>query len=317
VHHHNLPEFYRTALLKAGDAAGGPVPEWDADISLSIMENLDIGISILSLSAPGAEIAGNQLEGRDLARKCNDSTHELITEQPTRFGQFGALPSLTDTSGAIAEIEYTLDVLQCDGVTLFSSYDGKYLGHRDFAPIWAELDKRSAVVFVHPTHSPAPTIWASPLLPQPMIDYPHETTRAACDLITSGRKRQYPNCKVILSHAGGNLVYMTNRLMALSTVMFADLIPEGAPRGDEIIEDAKSFYFDTALGGTPNILDTLLKWAPADRILFGSDSPYATIEAEWNTKAMDEYPMEEEMRQKIYRDNALRLFPRLSARAKL
>ena len=99
--------------------------------------------------------------------------------------------------------------------------------------------------------------------------------------------------------------------------MFADLIPEGAPRGEEIIEDAKSFYFDIALGGTPNILDTLLKWAPADRIMYGSDSPYATIEAEWNDKAMDEYPMGEELRQKIYRDNALRLFPRLSARANL
>lgn len=313
IHHHTLPEFYRTALSAAGDVTGAPVQPWDEDITLSTMEKQGIEIAVLSLSAPGAEIAGSQAKGRALARKWNDYTYGLCISQPTRFGHFGALPSLIDTEGAIAEIHYALDELKCDGITLFTSYDGKYLGHEDFAPIWVELNKRSAVVFVHPCHSPAPTIWASPLLPQPIIDFPHETTRAACDLITSGRKRQNPNCKVILSHAGGTLPYLASRVELLCTTLFGALNVPGAPRGEQIREDAKSFYFDTALSGTANILDTFLKWVPPDRILFGSDSPYATVEAEVNTKSLSEYPMEEKLRQKIYRDNALKLIPRLNA----
>ena len=314
VHHHTLPKFYRAALSAAGDVSGAPVQHWDEDTTLSIMEKQDIGIAVLSLSAPGAEIAGSHAEGRALARKWNDYTHSLCISQPTRFGHFGALPSLIDALGTIAEIQYALDELKCDGVTLFTSYDGKYLGHKDFAPIWAELNKRSAVVFVHPCHSPSPTVWASPLLPQPIIDFPHETTRAACDLIISGRKRQNPNCKVILSHAGGTLPYLASRVEALCTTLFGTLSVPGAPRGEQIMEDAKSFYFDTALSGTANILDTFLKWAPPDRILFGSDSPYATLEAEWNTKSLGEYSMKEKLRQDIYRDNALKLIPRFGAR---
>lgn len=315
VHNHTVPEFYRTALSAAGWRVGAPAQHWDEDTTLSSMEKQDIGIAVLSLSAPGAKVAGSHAEGRALARKWNDYTHGLCISRPTRFGHFGALPSLSDTSGALAEIQYALDELKCDGVTLFTSYDGKYLGHEDFAPIWAELNKRRAVVFVHPSHIPAPPKGASSLLPQPIIDFPHETTRAACDLITSGSKRQNPDCKVILSHAGGTLPYLASRVEALSTTLFGHLSVEGAPRGEQITEDAKSFYFDTALSGTANILDTFLKWAPADRILFGSDTPYATVEAEWNTKALGEYPMEEKLRQKIYRDNAIRLFPRLGARA--
>ena len=313
VHHHTIPDFYRTIALAAG-LGNDSVPEWTTAESITRMEKLGIGTTILSLGGPGAEIAGSDSDSRALARKINDYVHDICISPPTLFGQFGAVPSLIDTAGTIAEINYIFDELECEGVCLYTSYSGKYLGHEDFEPIWAELDRRSAVVFVHPTIDAVNYSLASPLLPPAMIDFPHETTRAAADLITTGRKRQYPNCKVILSHAGGNLPFMASRLMALSTYLYADLIPPGAPKGEEIIHDAKSFYFDTALAGTPNILNTLLKWAYPDRILFGSDTPYAITEAELNTESLSEYPIEEERREEIYRQNALKLFPRLGAK---
>ena len=78
------------------------------------------------------------------------------------------------------------------------------------------------------------------------------------------------------------------------------------------MEDAKSFYFDTALAGTANVLDTLLKFAPRDRILFGSDFPYAPNSTiEYFTAKLDEYDMSGDLRQDICRRNALELFPRL------
>ena len=313
VHHHTVPDFYRQIGLDAG-YGDDTVPEWDTADSVRRMEKLRIGFTILSIGGPGAEFASSQTANRDLARQINDFNHNICTSQPTLFGQFGALPSLIDTEGTIAEINYTLDELECEGVCLYTSYNGKYLGHKDFEPIWAELDRRHAVIFVHPIADSVNYALASPLLPPPLIDFPHETTRTAADLIRTGRKRQYPNCKVILSHAGGNLPYMASRLMALGTYLYGNLIPPGAPRGEEIIHDAKSFYVDTALAGTPNILDTLLNWAHPERILYGSDTPYTTTEAEINNASLDEYPMEEKLRHDIYRKNALNLFPRLGAK---
>lgn len=212
VHHHTLPEFYRTVLSAAGDVSGAPVQPWSLDASSALMSKLSISTSILSLSAPGAESAGSPAKGtaasgRAFARKWNGYAVSIRAQQPDKFGFFGALPSLTDVEGAIEALKYALDELKADGITLFTSYDGKYLGHKDFEPIWAELDKRSAVIFVHPCHTPS-AVWASAQLPQPIIDYAHETTRTACDLIISSRKRQFPACKIILSHAGGTLPFL-------------------------------------------------------------------------------------------------------------
>ena len=316
VHHHTLPEFYRTALFAAGDVSGAPVQPWNLEDSSSLMTNLSISNTVLSLSAPGAEIAGtpakgNAADGRALARKWNDYSASIRARESEKFGFFGALPSLTDVEGSIEALKYALDELKADGITLFTSYDGKYLGDKDFEPIWAELDKRNAVIFIHPCHTPSAT-WTSSQLPQPIIDYPHETTRTACDLIVSGRKRQFPSCKIILSHAGGTLPFLSWRLMALCSTLFSGLLTEESPRGEQITEDAKSFYFDTALSGSANVLDSLLKWAPKDRVLYGSDFPYATVEAEWSDKELEEYEMDGEMRRAVYRENALRLFPRFA-----
>ena len=318
VHHHTLPDFYRTALSSAGDVSGAPVQPWSLDNSSSLMTTLSISTAVLSLSAPGAEIAGtpatgNALAGRALARQWNDYSASIRAREPAKFGFFGALPSLTDVEGSIEALRYALDELKADGITLFTSYDGKYLGDKDFEPIWAELDKRNAVVFIHPYHTPSAT-WTSAQLPQPIIDYPHETTRTACDLIVSGRKRQFRSCKIILSHAGGTLPFLSWRMMALCSTLFEGLLTEESPHGEQITEDAKSFYFDTALGGSANILDSLLKWAPRERVLYGSDFPYATVEAEWSDKELEGYEMDGERRKAVYRENALKLFPRFAGK---
>ena len=269
------------------------------------MDTLGTSHAILSVTAPGADI----LQGPDaakLARAINEHGASLARSNP-RIGFFAAMPSLLDTTAALEELRYAFDELGADGVTLFTRYgrDNHYLGHPDFAPIWAELNARAAVVFVHPT-SGASVQLVNPTLPLPMLDYPQETTRAAADLIVTGTKRANPRCKIILSHGGGTLPYLVGRL-AMYSIVYPD-------RGSyaQIVEDAKSFYFDTALSTEKHVLDFLLLWAGPERILFGSDFPYAPTEAiKHFRKQLDEYEMSEEDRKKVYRDNALALFPRL------
>ena len=272
------------------------------------MESQSIGTTIFSITAPGPTIL-NGAAAAKLARQTNEFAASLRDEEPRRFGFFATLPPLLDgTQAALDEITYSLDHLKADGVTLFTRYgpDNHYLGHEDFRPIWTELNARKAVVFIHPTHA-VDTHLVNPSLPQPMIDYPHETTRTALDLIVSNTVRDHPNCKIILSHAGGTLPYLATR--AATVLPDAGLSSKST---EEVLNEARSFYFDLALSGNEFTLGLLLKFAKPGHIMFGSDFPYAprkTIDT--HTDNLDRYRMSEGQAFEVNRGNALRLFPRL------
>lgn len=83
------------------------------------------------------------------------------------------------------------------------------------------------------------------------------------------------------------------------------------------MEGAKSFYFDTALSGNEHTLGLLLGFAKAENVLFGSDFPYASLKnMETNINGFEEFEMTDEMRNRIARGNAIRLFPRLASKQK-
>lgn len=312
IHHHIVPNFYHDVLAAAKIPVGTSIPSWSPEASSDLMDRLHIDTAIVSLSAPGPMIAGGPNEIRSLATKWNDYASSLRAAAPERFGFFATLPGLWDPEGAMAEIRHALVDLKADGVTLFTSYGGKYLGAKEFEPIWAELDKHHAVVHVHPVQSREP-MFTTPFLPQPLIDFPHESARTASDLVLSGRKRQFPNCKVILSHGGGTLPYVAERLAKLGDTIFSGILDEKSPRGDQIMEDLKSFYFDSAISGSANVLDTLLNWAPRDHLLYGSDFPFAGGLEGYFDSALEDYQMASDVRALYYRENALTLFPRLRA----
>ncbi|KAF3935153.1 hypothetical protein ABW20_dc0105939 [Dactylellina cionopaga] len=311
VHHHFVPEFYVEALeANGGDPSGWTIPKWTLESSETLMQALGVGATIFSMTAPGPSIHQDPSEAASLARRTNIFAAALRDENPEKFGFFAALPSLLHKESAIEEIRYALDTLKADGVTLFTRYgpDNHYLGHPDFEDIWKELDERSAVVFIHPTHG-VDTNLVAPSLPQPMVDYPHETTRTAMDLILSGRVRKYQKCKIILSHAGGTLPYLALRVAAMMPHT-----PFGRSSGlstEEIIEDAQSFYFDLALSGNEFTLGLLMKFAKPGHVLFGSDFPYAPTKGiEYFTEKFDKYSFSPEERVAVNRGNAEALFPR-------
>ena len=313
VHTHAIPDFFLKILQSVSqDASGVPKVEWSMDSTKEMMTKLDIATSILSLSAPGPEIVPDMGDARALAKQFNEWAAMASKRDPSRVGFFAAVPGLYDTEGCLAEIRNGLDNLHADGVCLFTSYGGKYLGDSAFEPIWKELNDKEAVVFIHPT---IPKGYHPPdlLLQPPAFDFAHETGRTAAHLIMTGMKGRYPKCKIILSHAGGTLPILSERMAQLESNLFqSTLSPNSPTTPDAIMENAKSFYFDLALAGTANVLDSLLKWAPAQHILYGSDYPYATVEAEYNTRKLEEYNLLAENRKMYYSENALELFPRLN-----
>lgn len=246
------------------------------------MERMGIQTAILSVTAPGACIVDDQQQQQSLARNLNDFAANIRNEDLNSFGFFASLPDIRNTTAAVEDISYALDQLHADGVTLFTRYGpgNAYLGHPDLEPVWEELNRRRAVVFVHPTQ-PVDTNLVNPKLLQPMIDYPHETTRTAMDMIMSRTLQKFPNVKVILSHAGGNLPYVITRL---STPLRKT--PDVAARWktgtqyDDVVESFRKFYYDVALSSAPQVLRTLFDTVPHDHILFGvstSNSPQLQV----------------------------------------
>ena len=84
-----------------------------------------------------------------------------------------------------------------------------------------------------------------------------------------------------------------------------------------MMADLQSFYFDTALSGSPNALPSLLAFARPGHVLFGSDWPYcpdATVGR--FTAGLDDFAaLDAAGHRAIDRGAAETLFPRLTVRA--
>lgn len=308
VHQHIVPPFWAEALpAHGGDPSGWSCPAWSVDSAIAFMDSQGISTGVVSLTAPGVKGWSGQ-EKRDLARKVNEYTADVVAKHPTRFGNFATLP-LPDVDGSLAEIGYALDVLNADGVVLLSNYDGVYLGDPAFEPVWAELDRRHAVAFIHPTMPPIAHMTG---IPGPMLDYPFDTTRTAVQLVLNGVISRYPNVRIILSHAGGFLPYA-----ALRVAEVAPLARDDVPSPNGLLDLLRTFYFDTALS-SPSALPSLTAFAKPDRILFGSDFPYAPAPVSaMFTAEQDASPvLSADQHASINRGNALPLFPRLAALAR-
>ena len=312
VHQHVLPPFWANTLsahggdpsgARSGDPGSAVLPQWSPESAIDMMDSQEIAVGILSLTAPGI-VGWNKSERREMARRVNEYTADLVAKRPDRFGNFATLP-LPDVDGALFELEYALDTLRADGVILLGNYGEKYLGDPTFEPLWAELDLRQTVAFVHPALPLAPLVGVA----GPLVDYPFDTTRTAVQLVLNGIVNRYSGVRIILAHAGGFVPYASHRFAELARVFRPD-----AAKPDDILVSFRRFYFDTALSSSPAALPTLKAFAEHSRILFGTDFPFAPAEivASFTTQ-LDAYegltPDEHRM---ISHGNAWTLFPRLA-----
>ena len=307
THHHVVPPFYFEEAEQDGELTGGLTPPpWSAERALEFMDDLGIDSAITSISTPGVHL-GDDARARNLARRCNEFAAELVAEYPARFGGFAILP-LPDVDGALAELEYSLDVLKLDGVCVMSNAGGRYLGDRAFGELFAELQHRRAVLFVHPTASPDPTAHSMGLTDN-LIDYPLDTTRTVAQLHYSGTFGRTPDVSYIFAHAGGAIPYLAGRFAIVDEmgIMGEDLEPAS--------ESFRRIHFDTALAWTDPVLHTLACVAGAGRVLFGTDFPYIRpdLAARAVEKVRSTAEFEPTERDAITGANAAELFPRLAA----
>ncbi|MGW2524400.1 amidohydrolase family protein [Streptomyces sp. NPDC001617] len=266
VHAHYITPRLRAAMEAAGHGQpdGMPaIPDWTPEAALAAMDRTGIAAALLSVSSPGVHYGDADAAG-DLAREVNDEGASLVQAHPERFGLLASLP-LPDLPGALAETRHALDDLGADGITLHTSYAGRHLGDPYYEPLMDELDRRRAVVLLHPT---SPPCWeaTSAGRPRPMLEFPFETTRAVTNLILGGVLDRYPAIRFIVPHAGGALPALADRVAAFALA--------GGGQPVDVFGALRGLYYDLAGFALPRLLPALLTLTDADHLLYGSDYPY-------------------------------------------
>lgn len=307
VHHHILPSHYvETVGAEAIGAQGssGKLPEWSLEGSLELMDAAGIDTAVTSISSPG--LAPLQAgAAADLARWCNEFAAQTARDHPTRFGYFATLP-MHSVDAALREAGHAFDALDADGVCLLSNYEGRYLGDAAFHPLYEELNRRGAVVFMHPT-SPAQRV-DLPNLSASMLEFPFDTTRTIASLIFSGVTRRFPAIRWIFSHAGGTLPYLAGRFEMLTRNR--PVLREEIPGGFR--EAVRPLYFDTALSANAVHFAALRALLPDSQILLGTDYPFGPKgQMTEGVTALAAIDLPDETLAAVNGGNALALFPRL------
>lgn len=308
LHHHVIPDFYWDASNEGGNAAGGiNPPPWSLDGAIAYLDEARIDVAVASISTPGVHL-GDDAASRTLARRVNEYLADLKRQRPDRFGGFAALP-LPDVDGSLEQIAYAFDVLELDGVSMFTNADGSYLGDDRFDPIFTELQRRAAVVFVHPTASPDP-IAHTLGLPDTLLDYPADTSRAIAKLHYSNTFARTPDVKYVFVHAGGTIPYLAARFAIVDEM---DVIPGAQERGafDDLLT---RLYWDTASAFSDPVLHLLRSVTGLGKVVFGTDYPYprdaisiAGLRQLENTAELDD-----DERRDLLGETACRLIPRLA-----
>jgi 6-methylsalicylate decarboxylase len=303
VHAHYVPEGYRAALLASGHSQpdGFPqIPAWSVEEHVAAMDRLRIQTSLLSISSPGVHLG----EGRgtvDLAREVNEAGHRAVVDHPGRFGLLASLP-LPDVDAAIGEIAYCCDQFDVAGFAVLTNIGGTYLGDPAFAPVFRELDRRKARLFIHPT---SPPCWECTSFgrPRPMLEFFFDTTRAVVDLVLNGTIAQPPGIEVIVPHAGATLAMVADRVTVFALLLEVD------PAVD-VHRDLGRLHFDLAGFPLPRQLDALLTLTTREHLHYGSDYPFTP---EFAAATAGERLAEQPGLLDALRANTERLFPTMSS----
>jgi predicted TIM-barrel fold metal-dependent hydrolase len=245
----------------------GPMAGWSLAAHMEQMEMAGVTRSLLSVTTPGIPATGEQ--GAKLARDTNDYAAQLVKDNRAKLGFFTAVP-MDDIDIALREIAYGFDTLHANGVGLFTSYNDTYLGDKRFDPVFAELDRRKAIVYVHPS-GPACCSRIIPEVADTLIEYGTDTTRAIASYVYRGAAHRYPNVRMIWSHSGGTMPFLIERFDGADNGAQAK-----AAAPDGFRATAGRFFYDIAQASNPVATRALRSVVPLEHIVFGTDYPFRT-----------------------------------------
>ena len=301
VHHHFSPPVYAEVSAQK-KVLPKPMVGWSPEKTIDDMDKAGVSTALNSIVTPGVWF-GDAEQARHLARTSNEYAAKLTSDHPGRFGSFATV-TLPDIDGSLRELEYALDVLKADGIMLFTSYQDKWLGDPFFAPLFEELERRQAVVFVHPTTN-ACCVNLLPGVSAAEIEYGTDTTRAIVRMVLSGSAKRYSKMRMIFSHGGGTMPYLIGRF-----VNRVSRTQDDSREQHDFQAEVGRFYYDTAQTFHPVPMTALKHVVPVSQILFGTDYPYrSSLESTSGLTASHAFSPEE--LELVKSRNAADLLPKL------
>jgi 6-methylsalicylate decarboxylase len=326
VHHHFTPPAYLD-FVKAHNQSGGAqrgrggtltaaYAGWTLSEDLDDMDRNGTATAILSITTPGFYF-GEVEEVRRVVRESNEFAARLRADHPVRFGNFAAIPA-ADSEGALREIEYALDTLKADGIGLFSNYGDSWLGDEKLKPIHEELNRRKAVVYVHPIEANCCRNIVKDVV-DTVVEYGADTTRTIASLIFSGTTTRYPGITWIFSHGGGMMPFVIERFLSGTTVEVVpgiptkgqgNVLPAKVPKG--VLYELRRMYYDTAQATNPVAMRALRQVVPVSQIVYGTDYWYRSAQETARGLTTNRVFTARELAA-IDRENALRILPRYRA----
>jgi 6-methylsalicylate decarboxylase len=203
VHHHVLPPAFVSALNSLNIKwTGGPeVPTWSLSQARDTMGQMGIDAAVASVS-PGVYWGGDTGFAVSLARSSNEFLADVVRHDPEHFGGFATMP-LPDVDSSLGELEYAYDTLGLDGVVLFTSQGDRYLGDPSYDPFFEELERRKAIVFIHPTTIPPGADATGLTIPYGVAEFVFDTTRCITNMLYRGTLERYPSIRYIVSTPAG------------------------------------------------------------------------------------------------------------------
>jgi predicted TIM-barrel fold metal-dependent hydrolase len=307
THHPIYPPEYQKLWLDWEAARKQPhfpgQVAWSRAKTIEDMDKDGIKVGVLSLaSTPGVWFDLPAPEANRLARACNDYGADMVRAYPGRFGLFATL-SMIDPDATLKEIEYAFDTLKADGVGLQSNYGDKWLGNPAYRPVFEELNRRKAVVYVHPLVASCCGNLSVGTFPA-VIEVPHDTTRTITSLLLSGTFARTRDIKWLFSHAGGTIPMMAARIDSFYGKR--PNLKEFAPDG--IVGELQRLNYDTANATSAPAIAALTKLVPVSQVTYGTDYPYFGM---GQMKELQTLGLSAADLKAIGSENAVRLIPRL------
>jgi aminocarboxymuconate-semialdehyde decarboxylase len=284
-HNHYYPAEYIAALRSGSsnvqvtiDDQGNPRLHYPGDYNIAVRGHRDIdyradvlascGVDtqVITLTTPGVHVESPSTAAR-LATLVNDAFACVVRERKGRFAALATLP-LNDPAASVRELERTCTELGFRGAMLFSNVNGLALADSRFWPLYQAANSLGAVFFIHPT-TPLGVEAMTDFWLMPLIGFPFDTTLAAAKLVFAGVPEKFPKIRWVLSHLGGAIPYLAERLDR-GFHAFPECRANIAQPPSAYL---KRFYYDT-VNFDRNALSLAIAFAGADHVLAGSDYPH-------------------------------------------
>ncbi|MHA3019740.1 amidohydrolase family protein [Mycobacterium sp. BMJ-28] len=267
------------AIRRHGIAVPGPMAaEWFrrlddvTELRLADMDANGVDMQVLSLSVPGLEVIKDPAAAVMAARHVNDYVAKAVTQHPTRFAGFAALP-LQDPAAAVIELRRAVEELGLKGVLYNDHVQRHYLDEPQFRPVWAELERLGVTLYLHPAVIPADN-WrvfdGYPVLSGPTWGWTATVGAHALRIIYGGVFDQYPDASLTLGHMGELLPFQMDRLDS----RYGQVPPEHR------VQQLPSYYLRNNVYVTTSGVHSHAALIGAtlavgvDRVLFAIDYPY-------------------------------------------